>query len=224
MFVKLGNWLFHHRNILFPIFYAALFIPSLPLFAGNELLIILGAFFIGLGITIRCVTIGLVYIVRGGLNRKIYAEELVTGGIYQICRNPMYLGNILLIIGFGIFANSLLFLTILAPLFIIFYVAIIKAEENFLFNKFGSQFQEYKKTSNALIPKLSRFKGAFRGHKFNFQRVVRKEYNSLFLYLSGILILLWNKQIVSWNSLLIASLPLLIIYLTMKWLKKTNRL
>ena len=32
IFTKFGNWLFHYRNILFPVFYAALFIPSTAIF------------------------------------------------------------------------------------------------------------------------------------------------------------------------------------------------
>lgn len=224
MLVKFGNWLFHYRNILFPIFYAALFIPSLPIFPDYRWSIIPGSLFIALGIVTRGVTIGLVYIVRGGNKRQIHADTLVTGGVYQICRNPMYLGNILLIIGFGLFANSLLFLTLFSSLFVLFYIAIIRAEENFLLTKFGGQFEAYKSFSNALLPKLSRLKNAFSSHRFDFKRVINKEHNSLFLYFSGVLLLLWYQHLISWRVLLFIFSPLLIIYLYVKWLKKEKKL
>ena len=135
MLVKLGNWLFKYRNILFPLFYAALFIPSPIIFQSERWALEIGLLFIGTGILIRCITIGLVYIIRGGSKRQIHAETLVTDGIYKVCRNPMYLGNILLLLGFGLFSNSLLFTLIFMPLFVFFYVAIIWAEEGLFVKK-----------------------------------------------------------------------------------------
>jgi len=117
-FITFGNWIFRYRNAIFPFFYVALFIPSPDIFA-NKYAIILGALIIISGIMVRSLTIGLEYIIRGGSKGKIHANKLVTGGIYSICRNPMYLGNILLILGFGIFANSLLFTALFSPLFLI---------------------------------------------------------------------------------------------------------
>lgn len=224
MLVKFGNFLFHYRNILFPFFYAALFLPSPDIFTNHKTAFIPGAFFIGAGIIIRSITIGLVYIIRGGKKKQIYAENLVTEGIYKICRNPMYLGNILLIFGFGIFANSLLFLILFFPLFLFFYLSIIKAEESFLFTKFGSRFEDYKNSTNALVPDLSSAKEAFAGHRFNFRRVIRKEYNSYFIYLSGILLLIWYKNLFSRDLALLIFSLLLIVYLFLKWLKKTKKL
>lgn len=224
MLVKIGNNLFHYRNFLFPVFYAVLLIPSPNIFPDNYLALIIGLIIIIIGIGVRAVTIGLVYIIRGGSNRKIYAERLVTEGIYKICRNPMYLGNIVLITGFGVFANSLLFSLILVPLFFLFYLAIIKAEEDFLIRKFGFQFVEYRNSSNALFPKFSLVKQAFQGHQFNFKRVINKEHNSLFLYLSGILLLLWYKYRLHWYISLSIFIILLLTYLYIKLLKKKKKL
>jgi protein-S-isoprenylcysteine O-methyltransferase Ste14 len=182
MLVRFGNFIFHYRNFLFPVFYLALFIPSPHIFGQTELALWLGALTIFTGIFTRCFTIGWVYIIRGGVNRQIYAEKLVTEGIYKICRNPMYLGNILLLLGFSIFANSLLFLLIFFPVFCLFYLAIIKAEENFLTGKFGEAFNQYRKETNALLPNLLKLNKALKGHSFDMKRVIFKEYNSLFIY------------------------------------------
>ncbi|MGV8136872.1 MAG: methyltransferase family protein [Mangrovibacterium sp.] len=224
MLVKLGNLFFHYRNYFFAIMYAALFLPSRELFPDLGTARIIGGIIIALGMLIRSITIGLVYIIRGGVNRQIHAETLVTEGIYKVCRNPMYLGNLLLLLGFGIFANSMLFTFIFFPLFIFIYIAIIKAEEAFLFNKFGSRFTDYLHRTNALIPRLDRLKDAFAGRRFNVKKVINKEYNSLFIYFEGMLLLLLYRDSIELTPFLICSAVLSIAYLVVKVLKRKKML
>ena len=73
------------------------------------ILIILGLLITVTGQLIRGATIGLAYIIRGGKEGKVYAEELVTTGIFNHCRNPLYVGNILMLFGVGVLSNSLLY-------------------------------------------------------------------------------------------------------------------
>jgi len=221
-FTKFGNWIFHYRNILFPVFYAALFIPSPVIFHSGELASIAGLLFIGTGTVVRFTTIGLVYIIRGGAKRQIHAETLVTEGIYKVCRNPMYLGNILLLFGFGLFANSLIFSLTFFPLFVLFYVAIISAEEDFLTNKFGEQFVEYKSHTNAIIPKWKNLKTAFTGHIFNWKKVLNKEHNSLFIYTSGIFLLLLYQNKIGIRLFIIVVLISALTNMALKILKIKN--
>lgn len=222
MLVKFGNWLFHYRNILFPVFYAALFIPSPVIFRSEEWALITGSLFIGTGTAIRFITIGLVYIIRGGSKRQIHAETLVTEGIYKVCRNPMYLGNILLLLGFGLFANSLIFSLVFSPLFVLFYIAIISAEEDFLSKKFGSQFSEYKSHTNAIFPKWKNLRTAFTGHIFNWKKVLNKEHNSFFIYTSGICLLLFYQNQIGIRVSLIVVLISALANLVLKILKIKN--
>jgi len=141
--VKFGNLLFHNRNWLFPLFYIILFIPSPEVFTNPVTAMVIGFSITLLGQIIRIITIGLVYIVRGGRNRTVYADNLVTTGIFSHCRNPLYVGNILILAGLGVASNSIIFIAIATPLFIFFYQAIVRAEENFLRNKFGHEFTDY---------------------------------------------------------------------------------
>ena len=222
--VKFGNWVFHNRNWFFGTLYVTMFLPSLALTDDLRVQTGLGLILFLFGVMSRGITIGLEYIVRGGLYRQIYADKLVTTGIYSICRNPMYFGNLLILSGIGIFANSVLFVFLTIPIFMFLYASIILAEQSFLENKFGEEYNLYKQNVNAIIPDFTKIKEAFKGQEFNLKKVVRKEYNSFFLYLAGILALLFYQKHVSISSFAIISGILLVSYLTIRFLKKKNRL
>ena len=222
--VKFGNWVFHNRNWFFATLYVTMFIPSLSLTDDLRVQIGLGLAIFLFGVMSRGITIGLEYIVRGGLYRHIYAGKLVTTGIYSICRNPMYFGNILILLGVGMFANSALFVCLTIPIFMFLYASIILAEQSFLENKFGEDYNLYKKNVNAIIPDFTKIKYAFKGQEFNLKKVVRKEYNSFFLYLGGLLLLLLYQKHISFIYFLIIGGILLVSYLTIRFLKKKNRL
>lgn len=185
MMIKLGNFLFRYRNGLFPLVYLLLFFKSPPVFAGIYLPLFLGLGVALSGQAIRAVTIGLDYIVRGGKNRRVYAEELVTGGLFAHCRNPLYLGNFLILLGVGLASNSVLFLAIGIPFFLVAYTAIISAEENFLRTKFGPAFDDYCRRVNRIIPNLSGIGATLSGMRFNWPRLVTAEYGSAFIWVAA---------------------------------------
>ena len=172
--VSIGNFFFKYRNWIFIIFYAALFIPSWPLFSPKQFgshyyvwPIVIGLVTTCLGQLIRGLTIGLAYIVRGGKEGKPYAEGLVTEGIFSHCRNPLYVGNILMLLGVGILANSLFYVAIMIPVFLFIYQAIVLAEENFLRGKFGPGFDAYCKKVNRWFPNLRGIGKTFSSMQFN---------------------------------------------------------
>ncbi len=71
-------------------------------------------------------------------------NTLVTSGIYQFTRNPMYVGLLLLLIGFAILQGSLSAL-MLVPLFMLILTRQqIIPEERILETKFGQRYLEYK--------------------------------------------------------------------------------
>ena len=152
-------------------------------------------FYVGLAIAllgqlVRMLTIGMAYIVRGGRNRRIFAEGLVTDGLFSHCRNPMYVGNILLVIGMSILSNSLFAVLVMIPLFLFIYQAITLAEENFLRNKFGSGFDDYCTQVNRWLPKLKGIGSTFKNNSFDLTKVLFKEYNSTYLWTFGATLLL----------------------------------
>ena len=74
--------------------------------------------------------------------------ELVTTGIYQISRNPAFLGFDLVYIGVCLmFFNWLLFLVSVFAM-IMFHLQIVNVEEEFLLDSFGKDYIAYKKNVN----------------------------------------------------------------------------
>lgn len=236
--IKIGNFFFKYRNWIFILFYAALFIPSWPLFSRERFgetyyvwPIALGLFITILGQLIRGLTIGLAYIVRGGKEGKPYAEGLVTEGIFNHCRNPLYVGNILMLLGVGILANSLVYTVIVMPMFLFIYQAIVLAEEHFLRGKFGSAFDDYCSRVNRWLPRLGGLRKTLYGMHFNWRRWILKEHTTQFIWLSGIIILLlfyypqltggndWTRNI----AFAIAMGLLVLTYALIRFLKKTGR-
>lgn len=237
--VAIGNFFFRYRNWIFILFYAALFIPSPPLFAEEKFgsryylwPICLGLVITVSGQLIRGATIGLAYIIRGGSHGKPFAEGLVTDGVFNHCRNPLYVGNILMLLGVGILANSLLYVVVVIPVFLFIYQSIVLAEEHFLRGKFGSGFNDYCRSVNRWIPRLSGINKTFRSMKFNWRRWILKEYNTQYVWLSGITVILLLKYPVltgndgAYRNLLLATiLPLLLLlYLLVRYLKKSGRM
>ncbi len=198
--IKIGTFFFKYRNNLFIFLYLALFIPGPPLFSADVLgdnyylyPLILGLVITFSGEAIRAATIGLAYIIRGGKDKKVYAEDLVTDGLFRHCRNPLYVGNILMLLGAGILVNSLIYVVIIIPVFVFIYQSIVLAEEEFLHKKFGSQFEAYCRDVNRWIPNLSGIRQTFSRMQFNASRWIFKEYNTLTIWLAGITLILWTK-------------------------------
>ncbi|MGH8311460.1 MAG: methyltransferase family protein, partial [Steroidobacteraceae bacterium] len=104
--IAIGNFLFRYRNAVFPLAFALVFLPGPRLFPDPRAALGLGASVALAGQAIRAITIGLKYIIRGGRERRVYAEDLVTDGLYAHTRNPMYVGNLLILAGIAVASNS----------------------------------------------------------------------------------------------------------------------
>ena len=70
---------------------------------------------------------------------------LVTGGFYRITRNPMYLGMVLLLLGFATLLGTLSAFLPLPVFVLIIQEWFIKGEERFLEEIFGEQYVAFKK-------------------------------------------------------------------------------
>lgn len=70
-------------------------------------------------------------------------KSLVTGGPFQYSRNPIYVGNLLILVGVGLLAGSLWHVVLVVPLaFAIQSLAIVREEAHLAAN-FGKEWQYY---------------------------------------------------------------------------------
>jgi len=73
------------------------------------------------------------------------SSALVTEGVYQLSRNPMYLGFVLILLGIAILLRSLLpYLAVAIFAFLIDRV-FIRVEEKMMADRFGDQWEAYRK-------------------------------------------------------------------------------
>jgi protein-S-isoprenylcysteine O-methyltransferase Ste14 len=176
--IAVGNFLFRHRNALFPLTCVLLFLPAPHLFEDPLAAAALGAVCAALGQVLRALTISLDYIVRGGRLGKVYADDLVSSGLYHHCRNPMYVGNVLIATGLAIAANSWAALAVTVPLVVFAYSAIIAAEEAYLAARFGEAFDAYCKEVPRWLPRLGGLTTTLTGATIHWRRLVVKEYGT----------------------------------------------
>jgi hypothetical protein len=83
-------------------------------------------------------------------------EQLATGGPYAYTRNPLYLGSLVLAIGFALAARSWWIAAGIILMFFAIYLPVIRAEEVFLRERF-TEFEDYAREVPTLFPRLSPF-------------------------------------------------------------------
>jgi protein-S-isoprenylcysteine O-methyltransferase Ste14 len=182
-----------------------------------------------LGLIIRIITVG--YAPRGtsGRNTKSQvAETLNTTGMYSISRNPLYLGNFIIVLGITLFIQVWWLALLVWFGFWFYYERIIFTEEEFLRNKFKNQFMEWAKKTPIVIPRFKNWQKPELG--FSFKTVCRREFSTFFsiavtFFMLEILtnFIIHGKLAVhnSWSIFFIVSLG---IYITFFILKKKTKL
>ena len=86
------------------------------------------------------------------ISKEISSGHLVTIGIYSIVRNPIYLAFLCVCTGVLITAHNV-YLLIFPVVFYIFLTILMKqTEEKWLLEKFGTEYAEYCKHVNRVIP------------------------------------------------------------------------
>ena len=80
-------------------------------------------------------------------------ESLSTSGPFAHTRNPLYLGTLLVGVGFAIAGAHLAIGGLLIIFFLLFYLPVIEEEESYLLGKFPG-YREYRERVPRLLPKL----------------------------------------------------------------------
>src|SRR5260370_38883327 len=115
--------------------------------------------------TWRFIAIGAIAIVPGLLIRALASghvrknEALATSGPYAYTRNPLYLGSLLIGIGFAVAARSWWVGVALLVMFLAIYLPVIRDEEAFLRQKFP-EVEEYARRVPRMFPRITPHLGA----------------------------------------------------------------
>jgi protein-S-isoprenylcysteine O-methyltransferase Ste14 len=84
--------------------------------------------------------------------------ELATSGPYSVVRNPLYLGNLSGIIGFGFAVEQPLLALACGLAFALLYPAVVAREEAHLAAVFGGRFEEYRARVPRWLPAWSLYR------------------------------------------------------------------
>ncbi len=122
--------------------------------------------------------------VAGGRTRtrKVGARKLCIGGIFSYVRNPLYLGNVVIYLGFALFAGGpwVFYLMLIALIyFVIQYGMIISLEEKTLADLFGEDYQEFKKNVPRLFPRFTAWQPDKTIERVSWNKVFRSEKSTL---------------------------------------------
>jgi len=102
------------------------------------------------------------YTGMGTRTRKVGAERLVTDGPYAYIRNPLYLGNLFLGLGFCVAAWA--WMPWMIPVFLagfsLQYALIVSLEEETLRKIFGRTYEDYAVHVPRFLPRFSPYGGS----------------------------------------------------------------
>lgn len=160
--------------------------------AGNVLIHVPGLFIALAGEFIRILTVGFSHSGSSGRESHLRADRLNTTGIYSLVRNPLYIGNFFIFSGLIIVFTNPLALLVMALFLIGQYYFIILAEEAYLKDKYGPEFDDYCIRVRRIIPSFRVYRKNSR--PFDAQKVLFKENDSLFNLLMIFLLLLLYKE------------------------------
>lgn len=131
------------------------------------------------GLIVRSLVAG--YVPRGTSGRNTMtqvAESLNTKGMYSIVRNPLYLGNFLMVLGILLFLQVWWFVFLGSFLFWVYYERIIFTEEEFLRQKFGAAYVEWSNKTPVFIPHFKSWEKS--DLPFSWKTMLRREHSSFF--------------------------------------------
>jgi len=187
--LKIGIFLFKYRGIIpLPFIILIIILGAGTINIKSKILIkYIGIFTSLSGELIRLYVAGYAKRETSDRSKKLKAGFIMTHGLYSIIRNPIYIGNYLIFLGFLIFSGNILVLALGSILFFIYYYLIILAEENFLKQKFDNEYEGFLKSTPRFIPKSLKIKTP--PFNFEFKKAIFKEKDTIFIWVVLFIIL-----------------------------------
>jgi len=122
--------------------------------------------------------------------RSRNVQRLVTYGIFAWARNPLYIGNFLIWMGFVTISGVLWFLPIAVLLFAVEYELIVRYEEGVLESIFGCEYLDYKNETPRWLPRPP--KGERAVGEYYWREAFKSEI-STFLQYAVLILAFWLK-------------------------------
>jgi len=145
---RIGAVLFRHRGWL-PVPF--LLVPLLARGVMEPMNWVVGFALIVLGESFRLSGVAAAGTVTRRRSRTV--QRLVTYGIFAWMRNPLYVGNFLIWLGFTVISGVLWFIPVAVLLFAVEYTLIVRYEEGVLESIFGQEYLRYKARTPRWIPR-----------------------------------------------------------------------
>jgi protein-S-isoprenylcysteine O-methyltransferase Ste14 len=146
------------RALVFLLFFAWLALRARALDRFIQVTLPDGVGILGIALMIGGGALGLAcvgtFIVRGkGTPAPFDAPtEFVAAGPYRYVRNPMYVGGLVLLAGFGLVERSISILLMALVLFLVVHLLVVFYEEPTLRKSFGASYEEYCRTTRRWLP------------------------------------------------------------------------
>ncbi len=184
--IRQGEWLFRWRSYL-PLIMVGLLVLAMwegsaapGHRAGNDPIwgftCLMLSFF---GLAIRIFALGHAPADTSGRTTNAPRAGLLNkSGAYSLVRHPLYLGNFFITLGIVVSIQDAWILALCVAMFWIYYERIMLAEEAFLRERFGTEFESWARGTPAFLPRL-------RGWRppelpFSVRNVIRREYSGFF--------------------------------------------
>jgi protein-S-isoprenylcysteine O-methyltransferase Ste14 len=152
---RIGALLFRNRGWL-PVLFIG--VPLLVPGRMSAAAWIVGAIVVVAGEWVRLAGVAAAGTVTRRRSRTV--QRLVTYGIFAWVRNPLYVGNFLIWMGFTIISGVYWFLPLAIVIFAIEYSLIVRYEEGVLESIFGAEYLAYKQSTPRWIPRPPAASGA----------------------------------------------------------------
>jgi len=201
---RIGRFLFRARSLT-PVPIVALILSILYAHrssvrsmnpAVDHLLDLAGFCFALSGQAMRAWVLGQAPPQTSGQGNELEAATLNTRGPYARVRNPLYLGNFLIVVALLLIAGDPWVGLIGVTFFAMQYAFIVATEEAFLRQRFGAAFDAYAAEVPRWWPRLIPASREPLAAKFDARRALFKEHNPLTAWLSGALALIaWKASV-----------------------------
>lgn len=185
-----GGWLFRHRTALpIPIVLALVLIrfgqaPFTAELVGTGVVLIA----VGEGLRLW----GVRHIGAISRTRSDRLGPLVTSGPFGRVRNPLYLGNVVLWVGFALAARLVWLAPVILVLLGLEYHAIVRWEEGLLESRRGDEYRAYMASVPRWIPSVRSINRAGAVTGYSWRETLFSERGTLIAIAAGF-VLLWAK-------------------------------